>query len=130
MHDAGRSHNAQEGQPFLCAREPTPDTHGRNAPQQDRRHGHDDPRSRLIGAQKPKHTQRCLFSHQQSVIMNLQDLITPVGKFVEWTFETVLVPLSNPFNLGVILLVLGGIAFWLRKQRQYTAQARQSGDII
>ena len=39
--------------------------------------------------------------------MNLQDLITPVGKFVEWTFETVLVPLSNPFNLGVILLVLG-----------------------
>jgi len=62
--------------------------------------------------------------------MNLQDLINPVGKFVEWTFETVLVPLSNPFNLGVILLVLGGIAFWLRKQRQYTAQARQSGDII
>lgn len=62
--------------------------------------------------------------------MNLQDLITPVGKFVEWTFETVLVPLSNPFNLGVVVLILGGIAFWLRKQRQYTAQARQSGDII
>ena len=62
--------------------------------------------------------------------MNLQDLITPVGKFVEWTFETFLVPLSNPFNLGVVVLILGGIAFWLRKQRQYTAQARQSGDII
>ena len=62
--------------------------------------------------------------------MNTQEIITPVAKFIEWTFETVLVPLSNPFNLGVILLVVGGIAFWLRKQRQYTAQARQSGDII
>lgn len=62
--------------------------------------------------------------------MNLQELITPVGKFVEWTFETVLVPMSNPFNLGVILLGLGGIAFWLRKQRKYSNEARQSGDII
>lgn len=62
--------------------------------------------------------------------MNVQDIITPIGKFIEWTFETVLVPISNPFNLGVILLVLGGIAFWLRKQRQYTAAARKSGDII
>ena len=38
--------------------------------------------------------------------MNLQDLLTPVGKFIEWTFETVLVPMSSPFNLGVIVLGL------------------------
>ena len=62
--------------------------------------------------------------------MNLQDLLTPVGKFIEWTFETVLVPMSSPFNLDVIVLGLGGIAFWLRKQRQYSEKARQSGDII
>lgn len=62
--------------------------------------------------------------------MNLQDLITPVGKFVTWTFETVLVPVSDPFNLAVILLVVGGISFWLRKQKKYTAAARQNGDII
>ena len=79
---------------------------------------------------KPEHGERCLFSRQQSVTMNVQDIITPIGKFIEWTFETVLVPISNPFNLGVILLVLGGITFWLRKQRQYTEAARKSGDII
>jgi hypothetical protein len=62
--------------------------------------------------------------------MNLQDLITPVGKFVEWTFETALVPMSNPFNLGVILIGLGGIAFWLRKQRKYSEEARNKGGLI
>jgi len=62
--------------------------------------------------------------------MNLQDLIIPLGKFIEWTFETLLVPMSNPINLGIIVLSLGGILFWLRKQRQYSDQARQSGDII
>jgi len=62
--------------------------------------------------------------------MNLQDVITPIGKFVEWTFENLLVPILVPFNLGVIVLGLCGLAFWLRKQRQYTEQARQNGDII
>ncbi len=62
--------------------------------------------------------------------MNLQDVITPIGKFVEWTFETLLVPILVPFNLGVIVLGLCGLVFWLRKQRQYTEQARQNGDII
>ena len=62
--------------------------------------------------------------------MNLQDVITPIGKFVEWTFENLLVPILFPFNLGVIVLGLCGLVFWLRKQRQYTEQARQNGDII
>jgi hypothetical protein len=62
--------------------------------------------------------------------MNLQDLITPVGKFVEWTFETVLVPLSNPFNVGVIVLGLAGIALWLRQQRKFSEEARQKGGIV
>jgi hypothetical protein len=62
--------------------------------------------------------------------MNLQDLITPIGKFVEWTFETVLVPISDPFNLGVILIGLTGIGFWLSRQRKYSAEARQKGGIV
>ena len=62
--------------------------------------------------------------------MNLQDVITPIGTFVEWTFENLLVPILAPFNLGVIVLGLCGLVFWLRKQRQYTEQARQNGDII
>jgi hypothetical protein len=62
--------------------------------------------------------------------MNLQELITPVGKFVEWTFETVLVPASDPINLAVIALILGGLAYWLRTQSKFTAKARQNGDLI
>ena len=62
--------------------------------------------------------------------MNLQDVITPIGKFVEWTSENFLVPILVPFNLGVIVLGLCGLVFWLRKQRQYTEKARQNGDII
>ncbi|MCH1583434.1 MAG: hypothetical protein L7S63_09980 [Flavobacteriales bacterium] len=62
--------------------------------------------------------------------MNLQELITPVAKFIEWTFETVLVPISSPFNLAVIVLILGGLAFWLRRQGKFTAEARQNGGII
>jgi len=62
--------------------------------------------------------------------MNLQELITPVAKFIEWTFETVLVPISSPFNLAVIVLIVSGIALWLRRQGKFTAEARQNGGII
>ena len=62
--------------------------------------------------------------------MNHQELITPVAKFIEWTFETVLVPISSPFNLAVIVLILGGLAFWLRRQGKFTGEARQNGGII
>ena len=62
--------------------------------------------------------------------MNLQEVITPVGKFIEMTFETVLVPVSDPINTPVIVLILGGLAFWLRTQSKFTAKARQNGDLI
>jgi len=62
--------------------------------------------------------------------MNTQEIITPVAKFIEWTFETVLVPISSGFNWVVIALGLGGIAFWLRLQKKYTAKAKQSGNIM
>ena len=62
--------------------------------------------------------------------MNLQELITPVAKFIEWTFETFLVPISDPFNLGVIVMGFAGIALWLRKQRKFSEEARQNGGII
>lgn len=53
-----------------------------------------------------------------------------MAKFIEWTFETVLVPISSPFNLAVIVLIVGGIALWLRRQGKFTAEARQNGGII
>ena len=67
---------------------------------------------------------------KQTAPMNLQELLTPVAKFVEWTFETLLIPVTNPFNAAVVLLIVSGIAMWLRKQGKFTAEARRNGGII
>ncbi len=62
--------------------------------------------------------------------MNTQDLITPLAQFIEWTFQTVLLPISDMFNWGVIALGLAGLAFWLRLQAKYNARAAQDGTIM
>ncbi|MEE2837289.1 MAG: hypothetical protein VYD51_00445 [Bacteroidota bacterium] len=62
--------------------------------------------------------------------MNTQDLITPLAQFIEWTFQTVLLPISDMFNWGVIALGLVGLAFWLRLQSKYNARAEQDGTIM
>lgn len=62
--------------------------------------------------------------------MNTQEIITPIGKFIEWTFENLLVPISGGFNWAVIVLGLAGIGFWLRTQKKFTAEAKQRGSII
>ncbi|MGB1055399.1 MAG: hypothetical protein ACPGYM_00590 [Flavobacteriales bacterium] len=62
--------------------------------------------------------------------MNTQDLITPLAQFVEWTFQTVLLPISDMFNWGVIALGLAGLAFWLCLQSKYNARAEQDGTIM
>ena len=62
--------------------------------------------------------------------MNTQDLITPLAQFIEWTFQTVLLPISDMFNWGVIALGLVGLAFWLRLQSKYNARAKQDGTIM
>ena len=53
-----------------------------------------------------------------------------IGQFVEWTFQTVLLPISDMFNWGVIALGLAGLAFWLRLQSKYNARAEQDGTIM
>ena len=62
--------------------------------------------------------------------MNTQDLITPLAQFIEWTFQTVLLPISDMFNWGVIALGLAGLACWLRLQSKYNARAEQDGTIM
>jgi hypothetical protein len=62
--------------------------------------------------------------------MNTQDVITPLAQFIEWTFNTVLVPMSDGFNWAVIAIGLGGLLFWLRLQKKYNAQAEQDGTIM
>ena len=61
--------------------------------------------------------------------MNTQDIITPIGKFTEWSFETILLPMADPLNLGFVLLCVVGGVYWLRLQKQYTAQAKKDGTL-
>jgi len=61
--------------------------------------------------------------------MNTQEIITPVAKFIEWTFETILVPISSPFNMSVIALGFIGLFFWLRLQKKYNDKAEEEGRI-
>lgn len=62
--------------------------------------------------------------------MNTQDIITPIGKLLEWSFETILVPMADPLNLGVVLLCTAGSIYWLRLQKKYTEQAEKDGTIM
>ena len=62
--------------------------------------------------------------------MNTQDVITPLAQFVEWTFNTVLLPISEGFNWAVIGIGVVGLLFWLRLQKKYNAQAEQDGTIM
>ena len=62
--------------------------------------------------------------------MNTQDVITPLAQFVEWTFNTFLLPISDGFNWAVIGLGLVGLVFWLRLQSKYNARAEQDGGIM
>ena len=61
--------------------------------------------------------------------MNTQDIITPIGKFLEWSFETLLVPITGPFNWATIALGLGGLVFWLRLQKRYNKEAKEAGRV-
>ena len=62
--------------------------------------------------------------------MNTQDIINPIARFIEWTFSTLLLPISNSFNGAVIGLGLGGLLFWLRLQKKYNVRAEQDGTIM
>ena len=62
--------------------------------------------------------------------MNTQDIIIPIGKLIEWSFETILVPMADPLNLGVVVLCTVGSIYWLRLQKKYTEQAKKDGTIM
>lgn len=61
--------------------------------------------------------------------MNTQEVINPIGKLMEWSFENVLNPISDPLNAGVVILGFVGLVYWLRLQKKYTAQAKAEGTL-
>lgn len=66
----------------------------------------------------------------QTNAMNTQDIITPVAQFIEWTFQTVLLPISDGANWGVIALGGAGLVFWLRLQSKYNSRAEKDGTLM
>ncbi len=62
--------------------------------------------------------------------MNLQSIIDPIGKIVEDSFESVLVPISEMFNWGVIVLGLVGLGIWLKMQGDYNKKAQREGTLM
>ncbi|MDG1262274.1 MAG: hypothetical protein P8H59_12380 [Flavobacteriales bacterium] len=62
--------------------------------------------------------------------MSPQDILYPLGEFLTATFEVGLLPITNLFNYGAIVLGFVGLAVWLRMQLSYTAKARKEGTII
>lgn len=108
--------------------------HAQTSPQHQHHQSHnegcryDGPGNWLVGAEEGNHG-LCIFVPNLAT-MNTQEVITPVAKFIEWTFETVLVPMSSPFNIGVVVLGFAGLFFWLRLQKKYTAKAEEEGGIV
>ena len=59
--------------------------------------------------------------------MNIQEIIYPIGKFIEWTFVNVYEHVANPFNLGVVILSLVSLVVWLKVLNGYVVKAKAEG---
>ncbi|MFZ6053132.1 hypothetical protein [Halocola ammonii] len=61
--------------------------------------------------------------------MTLEDILIPIGDFLVATFETVLVPMSEPFNWLCVAGGVLGIAVWLVWQNKLNAKAERTGEL-
>lgn len=61
--------------------------------------------------------------------MNLQEILTPLAKFIDDTFRGLLVPISDLFNYGVIVLGFVGLFIWLKMQSDYNKKAKQDNTL-
>ncbi len=64
--------------------------------------------------------------------MNLQNILDPIRKAMEWTFQLLLEGDTEPsIMLNWMIIAVGGIgfAFWMKKQADYNSKARSEGSI-
>jgi hypothetical protein len=61
--------------------------------------------------------------------MNFQDVLKPIEEFMVWTFETLLEPIGNSFNVLVTIGIVAGIGIWLRMQSRYNAEAERNNTL-
>lgn len=61
--------------------------------------------------------------------MTLEDILIPIGDFLVATFETVLVPMSAPFNWLCVALGLIGWVLWIVIQKRLNDKAEREGEL-
>jgi len=61
--------------------------------------------------------------------MNLQEILAPLADITVATFEGLLVPMSNPFNIACIVLGFVGLFIWLSMQLKYDRKAKEQGTL-
>ena len=60
---------------------------------------------------------------------SINSLWYSIGKAMEWSFETFLVPIADPINLLVLLLSCVGGLYWLKMQKDYNEAAKNNNTI-
>lgn len=64
----------------------------------------------------------------------MQYIVEPIGAFLKWTFDTILVPLGelpaliNPNNLFILAFTVG-LIYWVFLQGKFNKKARQQGEL-
>ena len=64
--------------------------------------------------------------------MNLQDILDPIRKGMEWTFQLLLEGSPEPaVAINWMIIAIGGIGFaiWMKKQGDYNKKAQQDRTI-
>lgn len=67
--------------------------------------------------------------HTNQIEMNIQEIIKPIGKFIEWIFVNVYEHVADPFNAGVVILSLVALVVWLKVLNGYVTKAKTEGKI-
>lgn len=67
--------------------------------------------------------------HTNQIEMNIQEIIKPIGKFIEWIFVNVYEHVADPFNAGVVILSLVALVVWLKVLNGYVTKANTEGKI-
>lgn len=62
--------------------------------------------------------------------MNLQKIVDPLGEFLTWTFDMLIVPFADFVNLASVLLGAFGLLYWLNLQNKYSKKAQKEGGIV
>lgn len=64
----------------------------------------------------------------------MEYLVGPIGAFMKWTFDSILVPLGdlpvylNP-NTAFIVLIGLGLLYWLKVQSDFNKKAERDGGL-